>query len=994
MGTQKPAHQLFLVLLMTTIFLATFTGVGATALFDGKVIFRWKADPQLQTHLPQDQTGSRQLISLILVLSEAPSQSQLNALETLGSIRTIIGRVATMDLPISLLERLAAFDFVERISRPRTLKSQLDASVPDIQADKVWNSVRDSVGNTVNGSGVIIGFEDSGIDYLHKDFYFANGTSKILYIWDQTVNGRNPQDFHYGNECNQADIQGRTCGEFDGGSAGLIDGHGTAVAAVAASTGQATTLFSSCMLYDGVNWSDDTTQCGNSQGTTFSLLASPTDFRYLGQSEPFNKIYFDLAEAGNYGPITWQYSRGSGQWGILDVSDFPVCTLGDILICNTANYTPDEKSIFRVVPDGTAGFTRNGTVVIVPPADWKTETVNGIQGKYWVRMRAANIDKPAAVYHIQQNQPYFGVAPGASIISVKLKDGSEDHVLDGLHYLVNKARELRRPLVIDHSLGDALGSHDGSEALELAMTDLAQDGVPIVVSAGNSGDANLHARGKLNPGQTAIITWTIEELSSQSSIDLWYSTTDFLGISVRTPSGRIVNGPTSDAGVDTQDGNVVILQGERPSGREWWISVSAQPGGVLQSTAWSLALTGAKVADGRWDAWTEPGKFTTNGMTDQYSVDLHDTIDYPGTARGVITVGSYLTRFYWRSGCTICIEYSQSQGKRGVWWNKPPAPDVGALTNSSGVGPTRDGRMKPEISAPGSNIITARSSTRAPRQSDPDNYHQVWAGTSFAAPHVAGAIALMLQMNQYLTPNEIRTILTEDARQDQFTGSINAQTGSPYWGWGKVNALKSTQDAPSLYSVKLEIPSVGSNATVTVKLDGETLFTTPLNATRIAILEFRQGGAHNVEITPAIIQTEPGSRYVVTGTPWTFSSGGARSFGFRQQYFLDVTSQFGHTLGTGWYDANFTATAGVYPSGINQYHFSGWSGSTNSTSISVQIRMDSSKTLVAQWKQDASTSSQYIVAILLLAFAAGATMIFSNGKTRRLRRVPQSLSGP
>ena len=99
----------------------------------------------------------------------------------------------------------------------------------------------DSSGRVVNGTGVIIGFDDvTGIDYLHKDFYYKNGTSKVLYIWDQSSNGNPPSGYTYGNECNTAQIQSQVCTEVDSSpnSAGTT-GHGTAVAAVAASTGQA-----------------------------------------------------------------------------------------------------------------------------------------------------------------------------------------------------------------------------------------------------------------------------------------------------------------------------------------------------------------------------------------------------------------------------------------------------------------------------------------------------------------------------------------------------------------------------------------------------------------------------------------------------------------------------------------------------------------------------------------------------------------------------------
>ena len=197
--------------------------------------------------------------------------------------------------------------------------------------------------------------------------------------------------------------------------------------------------------------------------------------------------------------------------------------------------------------------------------------------------------------------------------------------------------------------------------------------------------------------------------------------------------------------------------------------------------------------------------------------------------------------------------------------------------------------------------------------SDPDNYHQVGSGTSLSAPHVAGVIALMLQMNHFLSPNEIRTILTEDARQDQFTGPIDQQTGSPLWGWGKVDALNSTRDAVKLYSVRVEIDSIGEPFTVSLTRDGQSVATATLNQTRIIILEFQRGGNHTISLS-SIIQAEPGTRYTLPQTSWTFSSGGEKSFHYNLQYFLNVTSAYGYATGTGWYDANSTAVVSVIPS--------------------------------------------------------------------------------
>jgi hypothetical protein len=696
----------------------------------------------------------------------------------------------------------------------------------------------------VNGTGVIIGFDDvTGIDYLHKDFFYKNGTNKVLYIWDQSSPGVPPDGYQYGNECTPSQIQAQSCIETDSSpDASDTTGHGTAVAAVAASTGQA-------------------------------------------------------------------------------------------------------------------------------------------------------------------SNNYFGVAPGASIIEVKLKDGSENYVIDAINYMITKARQLNRPLVIIHSLGDSLGSHDGTEPLELAFTDFVSQGVPIVVAAGNDRGSNLHVSGNLSPGESVHVPWSMSGNTNQ--IDLWYPPGNILSLSVMTPSGQVVSGPTPDSGVMTVDGNITIQSGQRPSGNEWWISIAATAQASQANSAWRFILTSVSGPEGRWDAWTEPGQFVGSNETiaGKYLIDSSDTIDSPGTARGVITVGAYMTKYSWWARCTTCIQWAAANGYEGYWWTPSYAlgegqllrfnttkgteetsveggPGVGQILYFSSAGPTRDGRMKPEVDAPGANIAAARASTAAERNSDPDNYHQVWVGTSFAAPHVGGVIALMLQMNPYLSPSEITNILEYDARQDSFTGSIDKSVGSPLWGWGKVNALKSTLDAPSLYSTWVRIESVGQSVATDLTLDGTTIGVVPLNVTRTIPLEFRRGGNHTLELTP-IIALAPGERYALSDFAWTFSSGGTKTFSYQLQYYLQVNTPYGYASGTGWYNANATAQAGVTPTTVDGHQFEGWIGSAVLDQPTFTVKMDSSKEMMAKWTEGENPSNTLLIEGLLIVIALTLSVAFTKRSSLR-----------
>ena len=118
---------------------------------------------------------------------------------------------------------------------------------------------------------------------------------------------------------------------------------------------------------------------------------------------------------------------------------------------------------------------------------------------------------------------------------------------------------------------------------------------------------------------------------------------------------------------------------------------------------------------------------------------------------------------------------------------------MGKIAFSSSQGPTRDGRLKPEVVAPGYFVLGPGAGT--------SNYI-LWAGTSMASPAVAGLVALIFEENPNLDVNGVRSILTSQALSDGFTGSLP----NNIYGYGKafLSSFSSVGSVGSIYIGSLE----------------------------------------------------------------------------------------------------------------------------------------------------------------------------------------------
>ncbi len=379
---------------------------------------------------------------------------------------------------------------------------------------------------------------------------------------------------------------------------------------------------------------------------------------------------------------------------------------------------------------------------------------------------------------------YSGVAVGAEILFAKAwsdADGgfAEDKVIDAMNYLVQKADALGRPIAINMSLGGHFGAHDGTRPQEQVLNSLVGEGVAICVAAGNEGESYVHDEFSAAGGSMTyrIVTYTPNAGTGNdfAYLSIWVDGAGSPSVTV-SGNGQSV-GPVFSGNVDganTTAGTVVIDNasgGADPANGDKLIMIQWDDrDGVAPAAAdWTVTLNSGS---GTAHAWHISSSMTA-GLIDS---DQRYSVGMPGTAAEAITVAALKTRNTWPSQAGVA-------GYGGEWGDVP----LGARAPFSSIGPTRDGRQKPDLAAPGMAIVSCYS-----RDSNPaaDANQRVGSeymanqGTSMATPLLCGVVAMMFEKNPTLTGAQIRDILRATATADAQTGAV----WNDWYGAGKLSA--------------------------------------------------------------------------------------------------------------------------------------------------------------------------------------------------------------
>lgn len=390
---------------------------------------------------------------------------------------------------------------------------------------------------------------------------------------------------------------------------------------------------------------------------------------------------------------------------------------------------------------------------------------------------------------------YRGVAPEADLVVAASRDF--EMLLEALDWFRSTAESLERPMVVNLSLSGQEGPHDGT-SLESQALDAYEHAV--VVAAGNEGTTPVHALARLDKGDTRQVALRFPILPQptlrRAVVDVWGDVGLPLSVQVKlvTPGGEI-SAQTEAVGPGDDGRTAPLLIGTTTVG---WASLDpeaeANPfngqGHVrvgLEMQSWEddpegVGYVSVQVrGEGRVDMWVDspasepaPVRFDRDrvlGTDDQILGDTDFTLSDLATTRAPIAVSAFVGRTQFTDASGV----SRSVG--GTLERIAEFSSYGPTLSAGTTGP------KPDIAAPGLLVIGAQSrDAAADANASVSPLYGAGAGTSLAAPHVSGALAVLLGAQADLRPADAKAVLLGAAE-----ASADADER---WGRGRLNVAE------------------------------------------------------------------------------------------------------------------------------------------------------------------------------------------------------------
>lgn len=373
----------------------------------------------------------------------------------------------------------------------------------------------------------------------------------------------------------------------------------------------------------------------------------------------------------------------------------------------------------------------------------------------------------------RESGDFKGAAPDADLIVVKLKEAGDftkqnylvppnnknvyesTSVMLGIEYILQKARELGKPVSICIGVGTNNGSHDGNTLFEQYIGMAANiTGVCICASAGNESQERHHASITVQSSTSpSSININNENDGNGIYLSLLNSASDRISVAIRSPTGELVGRIPARNGT-TYTSRLILERSKVTIQYFFPLSISSGQATVVKienATAglWTVLLYGDILLDGRVDAYLPISSAGYTGVN-FLEPDPNYTVTTPGTSSSIITCGAY-------------------------------NDDDNSLYINSSWGPTRQPASSPDLVAPGVRVLGYYPTGQG-----------VMSGTSVSAAITTGACALMLQWGiiggnaPTMDTFQIKGYLIRGCKREQGMTYPNFQ-----WGYGKLDLYNS-----------------------------------------------------------------------------------------------------------------------------------------------------------------------------------------------------------
>ncbi len=404
---------------------------------------------------------------------------------------------------------------------------------------------------------------------------------------------------------------------------------------------------------------------------------------------------------------------------------------------------------------------------------------------------------------------YKGQAPKAKLLLCSFGLG-EAEWMDAVAWMKRIANEESKRLVVNSSWGMySFSTLDGTSLLSRGIDNWADEGIVFCTSGGNNGNSSVpfHISQTFRSDTIDTLRTVAVRASEIYSIEeagqvliMWGEEGHDFSAGVRIKGDSATwRSPMLSTAVDTVLNDTVwcdtigvayraIVEHANPFDNRPHIQIDVRKTPMetqLFITADSGTVHAWNVADKENHAGNEGCSFAHRGHNGFSAGNNRYGVGEPACASKCISVAAHRAD-RWNTAGTVYTP--------------------GIIANFSSRGPLINGVNKPEISAPGVDVVSSISYWTDDSYSPVDQVMSssprrtyIWAkmsGTSMSSPATSGGMAVILQANPNLSVDELRNIVFSTARNDQITGNLVARDSmSTIWGWGKLDVLKAVNEA-------------------------------------------------------------------------------------------------------------------------------------------------------------------------------------------------------